>query len=178
MIAVDLRTSKRNFFDRAAVMNRMNKAERKVLSKFGAFVRRQGQKNIRFSKTRTSKPGKSPYAHTKDKFASLRNILFSFDPYRRSVVIGPVKFNQKQYVGIDRISGTVPQVMEHGGSVGLREKQRSPGGRWGSMGRRRILRPGERTRVRSVTYQARPFMAPAFKKVSDESLPQMWKDAA
>jgi len=176
VIGVDLERSKRNFFDRAAVLARTTPAERRVLSKFGTFVRTRARSSIGKPTKRISRRGEPPNSHTKDKFVSLRNILFAFDPIRRSVVIGPVKLNQKQYLGGKLQSGTVPEVLEYGGTAGIREKQRYPGGKWTSMGRRRP-RPGEAVRVRLAKYEARPFMRPAFLKEQSESLPKIWRNA-
>src|SRR5690606_6172596 len=47
------------FFDRKAVTSRVDKATRKVLSRFGAFVRRTARSSIRKRK-KTSQPGSPP----------------------------------------------------------------------------------------------------------------------
>ena len=51
--------TKQMFFDRAKVKNAVDKGVRKVLSKFGAFVRRTARSSIRKRK-RVSAPGEPP----------------------------------------------------------------------------------------------------------------------
>jgi hypothetical protein len=69
--------------------------------------------------------------------------------------------------------GTVPKVMEKGGTVGLREKK--VGKVWRPVGRRKP-RPGQQTRVRRARYAAHPFMLPA---LIDEApkFPDLWANS-
>ncbi|MGC1272623.1 MAG: hypothetical protein WBC44_02860 [Planctomycetaceae bacterium] len=92
------------FFDRPKVQSAVARAERRVLSKFGAFVRQDAKQRIRRRK-RTSRPGESPTNRTG---LLKRHIYFLFDPDRRSVVIGPI-----------RLSGGsgAPAALEHGGEA-------------------------------------------------------------
>lgn len=99
-----VRDAKNGFFDRAAVMGAMDSTARRVLSKFGAFVRRTAQLSIR-SRKGTSPPGSPPYSHTG---LLKRFIFFSWDNNRRSVVVGPAKLN-------GRASQDAPQALEYGG---------------------------------------------------------------
>ncbi len=124
---------KKMFFDRKAVASRVSKAARKVLSKFGAFVRTAARHSIRKRK-RTSSPGEPPSSHMGllKKF-----IYFGYDSARKSVVIGPQRLNQK--------IGDAPAALEHGGSSTIVE---------GLRGRRR---------KRRVRIAARPYMGPAFE---------------
>lgn len=92
------------FFDRAAVTNAASRAERKVLSRFGAFVRREARNSIR-RRRKISEPGKPPSSHTG---LLKRNIFFVHEPNRSSVVIGPVLLNK----GTD-----APALLEHGGTA-------------------------------------------------------------
>jgi len=156
------------FFDRPAVLNRMDRATARSLSQAGAFVRRRAISRLRRRK-RYSKPGESPSIHSTDRVASLKNILFGFDG-RYSVVIGPVGLNQKQYVAGRITAGTVPATLEFGGQVGIREKR--VGTIWRPVGRRRP-RPGQPTRVRMANYAPRPFMGPALEAERDK-FPQLW----
>jgi hypothetical protein len=148
------------FFDRPAIQLAADRASRKVLSKAGAFVRRRARSSIRRRKG-TSPAGGPPYAHSKDNVATLKNILFGYDPAAQSVVIGPLRLNQYHYLGPQLRAGTVPQLHEFGGRIGFREKR--VGKRWVASGRRRP-RPGQPVRVRIATYPARPFMGPALEK--------------
>ena len=98
------------FFDRSAVKSKTDPATRRVLSKFGAFVRRGARSSIRKRK-RISQPGMPPSSHT----GLLRNFIwFGYEPQRNSVVIGPVRLN-----GND---GKAPSLLEYGGTTLRRKK--------------------------------------------------------
>lgn len=124
---------KKMFFDRKSVLAATDKATRAALSRFGAFVRTRSRTSIR-TKKGISPPGSPPYSH---RGTLKKGILFSFDPERRSVVIGPTQMGR---------SGDGARVLEEGGT------SRVPGVRGG----------------RPLTYQARPYMKPAF----DAELPK------
>ena len=138
MIGFDI---KRMFFDRQAVISKVDAATRRVLSKFGAFVRRSAKSSIRKRK-KAAPPGQPPSSHTGllKKF-----IFFGYDAARQSVVIGPTRLNQKG-------RGEAPPLLEYGGKTTLK-------------------RGGKKRRV---TYQARPYMGPAFEKEKPQ-LPAMWR---
>ncbi|RLF32862.1 MAG: hypothetical protein DRN08_06135 [Thermoplasmata archaeon] len=122
------------FFDRKAVRSAVDRTARRVLSRFGAFVRRAARSSIRKRK-RTSAPGEPPSSHT----GLLRRfIFFGYDAGKRSVVIGPARLNQK--------IGDAPAALEHGGTSTVIE---------GMRGRRR---------KRRVRIKARPYMGPAFEQ--------------
>ena len=97
------------FFDRAAVRKLIGAKNAKALSKAGAFVRTRARSSLRRRK-KPSRAGSPPSVHSSDTVATLKNILFAYDPGREAVIVGPVGFNQ----GDD---GGVPRLMEHGGSA-------------------------------------------------------------
>jgi hypothetical protein len=100
-----LKKSTSMFFDRAVVRSRVDIATRRVLSRFGAFVRRTAKGSIR-KRRRTSAPGQPPSSHT----GLLRRfIFFGYDPSARSVIIGPA-----QLTGQGR--GDAPSLLEYGGT--------------------------------------------------------------
>lgn len=131
MIGFDV---KRVFFDTKTVRAKTNKATRRVLSRFGAFVRQTARRSIRRRK-KASQPGRPPSSHTGllKKF-----IWFGYDTVRRSVVIGPVRLSQKG-------RGEAPSALEHGGIVTMRSRRRG----------------GKRTKAR---IRPRPFMGPAMER--------------
>ncbi|QNN25135.1 hypothetical protein HED60_23600 [Planctomycetales bacterium ZRK34] len=94
------------FFDKKAVRDKADAGTRRVLSKFGAFVRRTARSSIRKRK-KTSSPGSPPSSHIGllKKF-----IFFGYEPAKRSVVIGPVRLSQKG-------RGEAPSLLEYGGST-------------------------------------------------------------
>ena len=103
MIGLKLHQVRGLFFDRATVMAATTAAERKVLSRFGAFVRQRARTSMK-RRANPAPPGQPPSAHT----GLLRqHLYFAWDPSARSVVIGPVLLNQKQ--------GGVPPLLEYGG---------------------------------------------------------------
>ena len=105
------------FFDRQAVISKVDSATRKVLSKFGAFVRRTAKGSIRNRKT-AAPPGSPPSSHT----GLLKQfIFFGYDPGQRSVVIGPTRVDR-------RGRGEAPSLLEYGGVTSLtrqRKRQRA-----------------------------------------------------
>ena len=94
------------FFDKKAVRDKVDAGTRRVLSKFGAFVRRTARSSIRKRK-KTSSPGSPPSSHIGllKKF-----IFFGYDPRKDSVVIGPVRLTQKG-------RGEAPSLLEYGGTT-------------------------------------------------------------
>jgi hypothetical protein len=100
---IDLKV-KRLFFDRPAVLSKLDAATRRVLSKFGAFVRRTAKSSIRKRK-KPSPPGSPPSSHTG---LLKRLIFFGYDPGKRSVVIGPEPL---------RSTVEAPPLLEYGGTA-------------------------------------------------------------
>jgi len=96
------------FFDGKAIRRHVDRATRRVLSRFGAFVRRTAKQSIRKRK-QPSAPGTPPSSHT----GLLRKFIwFGYDPGKRSVVIGPARLSQKG-------RGEAPSLLEYGGSTTL-----------------------------------------------------------
>ena len=112
MIGLSFQAAKQGFFDRAAVQQKVDKATRKVLSRFGAFVRQRAKTSIKKRKG-TSPPGQPPYSHV----GLLRKfILFAYDADRKSVVIGPT---------LTREGSEAPRLLEHGGDTTLETRHGS-----------------------------------------------------
>ena len=111
MLGVQIGPAKSLFFDRPAVRNAVDRAQRRVLSRFGAYVRRGARSSIRKRK-RPAPPGSPPSDHTG---RLKRNIFFVYEPVKSSVVIGPA-----------RLSGSTdaPETLEHGGVVTLKRRGR------------------------------------------------------
>lgn len=104
MIGFKIQAAKGLFFDRAKVTNATDKATRKVLSRFGAFVRQTARSSIRKRK-HTSSPGQPPT----NKTGLLKKfIFFGYSPESRSVVIGAALLNK---------STAAQRILEHGDTV-------------------------------------------------------------
>lgn len=171
MIGLSVRQTQGLFFDRQAVTRAVSRSERRVLSRFGAYVRTGARSSIRPARRkklseltpeeqrrhrlrtrmarREGRPQpKLPLAHSRpgEPPRSITGLLrrflyFAFDPSRRSVVIGPARIN----------SGSgAPQTLEHGGFANRR---------------------GKRVRI-----EARPYMGPALER-EEHRLPQLWRDS-
>ena len=90
------------FFDTAKVAKAVSNSTRKVLSKFGAFVRTTARHSIRKRKA-VSQPGQPPSSHV----GLLKKLIyFGYDPTRRSVVIGPTPLHG---------TAEAPPLLEYGG---------------------------------------------------------------
>ena len=102
------------FFDTKAVRGKVDAGTRRVLSKFGAFVRRIARSSIRKRK-KPSSPGVPPSSHIGllKKF-----IFFGYEPAKRSVVIGPVRLSQKG-------RGEAPHLLEYGGATKVERRGKS-----------------------------------------------------
>jgi hypothetical protein len=99
------------FFDAKAIRHHVNRATRRVLSRFGAFVRRTAKQSIRKRK-QPSPPGSPPSSH----IGLLRKFIwFGYEPDKRSVVIGPARLSQKG-------RGDAPSLLEYGGSTMVQSK--------------------------------------------------------
>jgi len=102
--------TKQMFFDRKVVTSAVNRATRKVLSAFGAFVRTAAKHSIRKRKA-VSHPGQPPSSHA----GHLRRLIFfGYDPARKSVVIGPTPF---------RSEVEAPPLLEYGGRARRKDRK-------------------------------------------------------
>ncbi len=109
------------FFDRATVVREVGKANASALSKAGSFIRRRARSSLRRRKN-PSAPGRPPSVHSNSNVATLKAILFAYDSVNQSVVVGPIRLNQKHFIGPHLMSGTVPSAHEFGGELGFPEK--------------------------------------------------------
>jgi len=134
------------FFDRKPVLRAVDAANRKNLSKAGAFIRTTARHSIRRRKG-ASPPGSPPSSHTG---LLKRFIFFGYERSRQTVVIGPMRLNQK--------AGDAPAALEHGGTSVVVEGLR------------------RRRRKRRVRIRARPFMGPAMRKELPK-FPSLWANS-
>lgn len=168
----------RFFFDRQAVISRVDNLRLRALRFLGGRTRLIARRSIRRRGKRTppAPAGSPPYSRT----GKLREgILFAFDPANKSVVIGPVILNQVFLLQGRPVRGTVPQVLEEGGRIGIVERKvvgSNPLYKWW----RADLRYNKDSskydyRIRFVVIQPHPYMAPAAEKAV-EGLPEQLKD--
>ena len=169
------------FFDREAVQKAVERGNLRALSKAGAFIRTRARSSLRRRK-KPSPAGSPPSVHSRDSFATLKNILFGLEPQRQAVIIGPVALRGSSgNAATAPVSGTVPNVMEFGGAIAVSEQQvtfHDHGQKvvqWVQANPRR-RRPGKRDiprRRRRVRVDARPFMGPALEAEA-QHIPDAW----
>jgi len=168
------------WFDSAEIVKRMDAATRRVLTRFGAYVRKVAVNSIvapnrakgivrqnriaingnaKFYTTVSSQPGNPPF----DQGGPLKKFIFygwekSTGTFSvgGSMLIGPSKLS-------GRVSQTALQALEYGGPSQTFEYV------YPSGGQRRYKK------YRQVNIEARPFMGPAFER-SKQQLPELWQD--
>jgi hypothetical protein len=136
---LDIRGVKQFFFDKELVLNAVDKAARRSLSRGGSYIRTTAKQSLRYKPVKADSPsGQPPFVHRSERFTrTVTNkktgvtktratsplkelVFFAYDPQRKSVVTGPAVFQQsktKKY--------RVPGVLEEGGSVTVRRKGRA-----------------------------------------------------
>lgn len=167
------------FLDRRQVIEAVGRANIKALSKAGAFIRKRSRTSLRRRK-KTSSPGNPPSVHSNDSIATLKNILFAYEPQQESLVVGPVKLNQREQSWIDFGQTTVPQLLEFG-DVALLHEWSWDGGRTWSRRDKRVRHASRHrrevydfiARKRRAVYKPRPFMGPALEAEQDR-IPEAW----
>ena len=132
-----LKAWKGMFLDTEKVRRAVDPVRREALSHAGAAVRMTARRSMgRDNRRTTSAPGQPPHAHSGDL---KRWILYGYDWGNETVVVGPMRLNQKV--------GNAPEALEYGGPsvtvVGIRRDRRK----------------------RRVRIRARPYMRPALEAV-------------
>jgi hypothetical protein len=115
MLGLKINAAKGNFFDRAKVIRAVDAGTRRVLSRFGAFVRTRARTSMR-RRRRPSEPGQPPSVHTG---LIKRFIFFVYELARKSVVIGPVKLNSVVDPG-------ALAALEYGGQSTVEDRRGGP----------------------------------------------------
>lgn len=174
------------FFDKPAVLERTDAAKRSELARAGKFIRRRARSSLRRRKS-VSAPGSTPSVHTRDPYATLKNILYGFDG-RDAVIAGPVGFRTRRKRGVIRSRFMVPELLEGGGQQTLVRQvpiPRSPSRRRTSEKQRaayrNLLLSGQiqksalevQIEEKVANYEARPFMGPALAQERD-NFPQLF----
>lgn len=161
------------FLDRAEIQERVGKYRARALRVAGSFVRRKARTRVLRRRKRSSPPGSPPSVHAKDPTATLKNILYAYDPVTQSVPVGPIKLNQ--VVGVPGGAKTVPQLLTEGGTAEIEEEARADGrpwsaktGRWRRRDRRYGPKPWKVYRRRQARYAPRPIMSVALRDALPE----------
>lgn len=159
------------FFDKAGLEKAVDKTRYKFLSKAGAFVMTAARRLIRKSK-KPSSPGQPPKGHGQQLLR--KGIFFALDKPNDDCLAGPIQLNQVNHDKDGQpVKGTVPSILEHGGSIWIKEVFRF--GKWRRVDgrRRKDTYNGLPMRLRKVTIEARPFMGPALAESKPKFAPMM-----
>lgn len=149
-VTVDMKVVKQ-FFDRDKVLRAMDAKTRRAMSKAGAFIRRRARSSLRRRK-RPSTPPEPPSVHSNDRFHTLKNILFFYEPDTQSLIVGPVQTTRTGPV-------PVPSLHEFGGTTTIKTRARRG-------------RPAKRKRA---SYPPRRFMGPALAaELAAGTIPRQW----
>lgn len=114
------------FFDRAHVQERIGKANAAALSRAGAYIKQRAKTRILKRRKKPSAPGQPPHVHAPqgEKTRTLRNIDFKLDRDWESLVVGPYGLAPRSINSPTHKAGyTVPQILEHGGSIQFVEEK-------------------------------------------------------
>jgi len=141
-----VKQAKNSFFDRAAVLKKLEAGRRQALSKAGAFVRKSARDLLRYREdpsppgkppsvhrtmTRPGKPTRSGKPRKTQGVSPLREfVFFAYDEASKTCVVGPARLNKP---------GNAPSALEYGGTAVVRRDGRDV----------------------TVRIAARPYMAPA-----------------
>ena len=178
MFVLDAQVKER-FFDRAAVLKQLSATERRALSRMGAFIRRRAKtdvlrrqlpygqrrqvgrrRNGRFRRVRQfSVAGQPPIVHSRNAYASLKNILFALGPSGQSVIVGPVGIPSLRLKGSS--ARTVPELLEFGGTAVVTESVYPSGDILPGIA---PASTGATVRRRVAQYPRHPFMAVALER--------------
>ena len=154
-----------SFFDNDAIMKAVDKGLRKQLGWFGGYVRRAARNSLK-TQVGASRPGSPPFSHT----GVLKNFIFyTYDSKTQTVIIGPAATTQKNARSYGNYK-TIPETLEYGGMLRVREHQLRSG-KWIRTDMRFRLNGGDYRsaigklqRQRLLNIEARPFMQPVFKR--------------
>lgn len=124
---------------------------RSGITKGLVFIRTRAKSSIRRRK-RISKPGEPPSAHAKG--LGIKSIFWVYNSFEMAGEVGPIK------IAVDRrgaiATGTVPGVLEGGGTVTYPAKKVLTKGRSGTW-------ELQKRKKRRVRIRPRPFMVPALE---------------
>jgi len=102
---------RRAFFDKSPAVRLLNRKTRRILSRFGAYVRTSARTSMRPDPKggqQSSAPGKPPQSRGKKLLRDL--LFFSYDEKSKSTVVGPLRLGRTA-------SEHVPRTLEKGGTI-------------------------------------------------------------
>lgn len=144
------------FVDKPAVNRAIERSIKRPLVRAGAYIRRAARQSMKRRK-RPSTPGMPPHWHSPEP--NLRTVWFAWDPFKDTVVVGPVLFRRAKDGG-----GHVPPLHEKGGVKIIRRKAYWFGG---SRFKKQKI---------PIRYPKRPFMVPALRREAPK-FPGLWENS-
>ena len=159
-VAYKMSQTQKAFFDSKEVVSQMDRTTRKVLSRFGSYVRQRaitnmlrhnpprgfGVKSQVSNRDGSAPEGMPPYPHTG---LLVKFIEFWYDSVAQSVIIGPVRLNGRT------AGGEALAALEYGGRTMVLDHKK--------------LVPGN--------VKPHPYMNPAFEAEKEKSLSRLWENA-
>ena len=162
------------------VSRKVDRAEKKVAAKQLAYIRSTVRRRVLRRRKKSSKAPKPPSVHSRDSFATLKNVRFDVN----KGIVGIVKANQKQVNWIEPGVFTVPEIHEKGAVILVHEQawasaiKKDGESAWTRRDMRRSARVGMRYRKRRAIYRPRPMMSTALQMEIDKgTLPAAWAGA-
>jgi hypothetical protein len=142
-------TSVKTSWDSRAILEPAERAERKILMRFGGYVQRVAKNSIqRGVGKQVSMPGEVPFGHGNEIYKNF--LFFAYDARDHLVVIGAALVTGTRGGG-----DAPPEKVEYGGDELVTFVVRG------------------KTVVKLIHYDARPAMRLAFHKAIDKFLPQL-----
>ena len=167
MVQIGLKIDKAKtlFFDRKMVEKRVKDADRRNLSRAGAFIRRDARGSMKKApKLRKNKKGK--FVLRKRKAGTPPNyitrllkdhLFFIYDPRKNSVIVGPARINTPKQNDFGK---SVPALLEVGGVYGVDRFDKKTG----------------TVRLVKRNMNKHPYMGPAYEK-NESKIVQLWKNS-
>jgi hypothetical protein len=154
------------FFDRQRVIDLIGRENVRRLSKMGAYLRQRARTDVLRRRSASSPPGSPPSVHSRNDYATLRNIQFGLDWANNALKVGPVGI-PSLFLAPGSSATTVPQLLEFGGTSRIREYSFNSV-RWNRGKPPRNLTTSQQraftTRTINAHYEPRPFMAVALER--------------
>lgn len=131
LLSLDVRSVK-ILIERATVDNAVDRYERKILTRTGAFGRTVMRRSIRKARKKGHKPTPPFPRYKAHPNSGLRLIIFVYDSIKGSVTIGPLKFRTKtksrwhnRTQTIDLKGKSVPELLNEGGTATITRTYKS-----------------------------------------------------
>jgi hypothetical protein len=178
-----IKLDKNLFFDRAAIKEAVEKADKKALGKIGFVLRRSARQSMK-SRKKKAAPGQPPSAHSGKAYPLgplLKNrLFFYYDQVSQSVVVGPEKLGKSDAPEVQEFGKPTHRWIRVRGRRGKRkqatsEEQKEAYIRLCKEGR--IPKREQELKYVQIEVNEHPFMAPALEREAPK-FAEFYKDQA